>query len=222
MIYFEYDWRDILVKYEWKKQAKEYYMPKSKVELITIPKFKFFMIKGKGNPNNKRFSEEIGVLYSLSYAVKMMPKTGIVPEGYFDYTVFPLEGVWDISEEGRGKSSLDKNELIYTIMIRQPDFVTEEIAMKALEIVKRKKPHPLLESIIFDSIEEGECIQILHNGSYDDEPKSFEKMEEFCDLNNFERVSKGHREIYISDARKVESSKLKTVLRYKVKYIDKY
>lgn len=210
------------MKYEWKKQEKQYYMPKSKVELITVPKFKFFTIKGKGNPNNERFSEEVGVLYSLSYAVKMMPKSGIVPEGYFDYTVFPLEGVWDISEEGKGKSYLDKNELIYTIMIRQPDFVTEEIAMKALEIVKRKKPHPLLENIIFDSIEDGVCVQILHNGSYDDEPKSFEKMEEFCGLNNLERISKVHREIYISDARRVEPSKLKTVLRYKVNYIDKY
>ncbi|WP_297421399.1 GyrI-like domain-containing protein [Clostridium sp.] len=206
------------MKYEWKKHAKEYYMPKSEVEIIPIPEFKFFMIKGKGNPNHEHFSEEVGVLYSLSYAVKMMPKSGVIPEGYFDYAVFPLEGVWDISEEGKGKNNIDKNEFIYTIMIRQPDFVTEEIAMKAIEIVKKKKPHPLLESVIFSSIEDGLCVQMMHNGSYDDEPRSFQKMKEFCDQNNLERVSMPHREIYISDARKVEQSKLKTVLRYKVNY----
>ncbi|EKQ50138.1 MULTISPECIES: GyrI-like domain-containing protein [unclassified Clostridium] len=206
------------MKYEWKKHAKEYYMPKSEVEIIKIPEFKFFMIKGKGNPNHEHFSEAVGVLYSLSYAIKMMPKNGVTPEGYFDYTVFPLEGVWDISEEGKGKNNLDKNEFIYTIMIRQPDFVTEEIAMKAIEIVKKKKPHPLLDSVIFSSIEDGLCVQMAHNGSYDDEPRSFQKMKEFCDQNNLERVSMPHREIYISDARKVEPSKLKTVLRYKVNY----
>lgn len=158
----------------------------------------------------------MGVLYSISYAVKMMPKSGGTPEGYFDYTVFPLEGVWDISEKGKQENNLDKNELIYTIMIRQPDFVTEEIAMKAIEIVKKKKPHPLLESVTFDSMSDGLCVQMLHIGSYDDEPNSFAKMKEYCEENNLNRLSNKHREIYISDARKTEASKLKTVLRYKV------
>lgn len=81
------------MKFEWKKHAKGLYMPKNKVELLTVSEFKFFMIKGKGNPNDKQFSEVIGVLYSLSYAVKMMIKDGAIPDGYFDYTVFPLEGV---------------------------------------------------------------------------------------------------------------------------------
>lgn len=204
------------MKFEWKKHEKEFYMPKNQVELIKVPEFKFFMINGKGNPNNQQFSEEIGVLYSLSYAVKMMPKSGITPDGYFDYTVFPLEGVWDITDKGKQENTLDKNELIYTIMIRQPDFVTEEIAMKAIEIVKRKKPHPLLEQVIFDSMNDGLCVQILHNGSYDSEPNSFAVMENYCEENNFKRITKKHREIYISDARKTESSKLKTVLRYRV------
>lgn len=204
------------MKYEWKKHAKEFYMPKEKVDLITILEFKFFMLKGKGNPNDKEFSEAVGVLYSISYAVKMMPKSGGTPEGYFDYTVFPLEGVWDISEKGKQENNLDKNELIYTIMIRQPDFVTEEIAMKAIEIVKKKKPHPLLESVTFDSMSDGLCVQMLHIGSYDDEPNSFAKMKEYCEENNLNRLSNKHREIYISDARKTEASKLKTVLRYKV------
>lgn len=204
------------MKFEWKKHAKGLYMPKNKVELVTVPEFKFFMIKGKGNPNDEHFSEEIGVLYSLSYAVKMMPKSGLTPEGYFDYTVFPLEGVWDISEKGKLQGTLDKNELMYTIMIRQPDFVTKEIAMKAIEIVKKKKPHYLLDSITFGSIEDGACVQMLHVGPYDDEPSSFATLKEYCEQNNLKRLTPKHREIYISDARKTEASKLKTVLRYQV------
>jgi len=206
------------MKFEWKKNAKELYMPKNKVELLTVPEFKFFMIKGKGNPNDEKFSEAIGVLYSLSYAVKMMPKSGITPDGYFDYTVFPLEGVWDISEKGKLQKILDKNEFLFTIMIRQPDFVTDEIAMKALEIVKKKKPHPLLECVSFGSMNDGLCVQMLHVGSYDDEPNSFAIMKEYCHENNLKRRTEMHREIYISDARKTETSKLKTVLRYRVSY----
>ena len=204
------------MKFEWRKHAKELYMPKNKVELITVPEFKFFMINGKGNPNEKQFSEAVGVLYSLSYAVKMMIKNGVTPDGYFDYTVFPLEGVWDMNEKGKLKETLDKNELLYNIMIRQPDFVTEEIAMKAIEIVKKKKPNQLLESVTFGSMNDGLCVQMLHVGSYDDEPSSFTVMKEYCIQNNLRRITKVHREIYISDARKTEISKLKTVLRYKV------
>ena len=204
------------MKFEWKKHAKELYMPKEKVELLTVPEFKFFMIKGKGNPNDEQFSEAIGVLYSLSYAIKMMPKSGATPEGYLDYTVFPLEGIWDMSEKGKQEGIFDKNELLYTIMIRQPEFVTKETVKKAIEIVKKKKPHPLLEDVIFDTMEEGLCIQMLHVGSYDDEPRSFKSMKKYCEENNLERASENHREIYITDARKTEKDKLKTVLRYKV------
>ena len=204
------------MKFEWKKHAKELYMPKEKVELLTVPEFKFFMIKGKGNPNDEQFSEAIGVLYSLSYAIKMMPKSGATPEGYLDYTVFPLEGIWDMSEKGKQEGIFDKNELLYTIMIRQPEFVTKEMVKKAIEIVKKKKPHPLLEDVIFDTMEEGLCIQMLHVGSYDDEPRSFKSMKKYCEENNLERASENHREIYITDARKTEKDKLKTVLRYKV------
>lgn len=204
------------MKFEWKKHAKEIYAPKNKVELITVPEFKFFMIKGEGDPNDEHFAEEVGILYSLSYTVKMMFKSELTPEGYFDYTVFPLEGLWDISEEGKFQSTIDKRELIYTIMIRQPDFVTREIAMKAIEIVKKKNPHYLLESVTFGSIEDGLCVQMLHVGPYDDESSSFAVMKEYCKQNNLKRVIKKHREIYISDARKTEVSKLKTILRYQV------
>lgn len=204
------------VKFEWKKQAKQFYMPKDEPEIVTVPEMKFFMLDGKGNPNSEEFSEAVRVLYSLAYAVKMLPKKGVTPEGYFDYTVFPLEGVWDLAEEARGLDKLDKDQLIYTIMIRQPDFVTEEIVQVVMENVRKTKYHPLLETVRFGSLEEGVCVQMMHHGSYDSEPNSFARMEEFSRMNNLKRISKTHREIYISDARKTSPDKLKTVLRFQV------
>ncbi len=204
------------MKYEWKKQAKELYLPKNEPQSIDVPSIKFFMLNGKGNPNNEAFSEAIGVLYSLSYGVKMMPKKGVIPPGYFEYSVFPLEGVWDLAEEARVLEKLDKDSLIYTIMIRQPDFVTKELAQEVLEVTKNKKPHVLLDNVKFETVEEGKCVQMLHIGSYDNEPVSFKKMEEYCHANNLTRVSHTHREIYISDVRKTAPEKLKTVLRIKV------
>jgi hypothetical protein len=204
------------MKYEWKKQDKELYLPKNQPTCINVPEFKFFILNGSGNPNSDAFANAVQVLYSLSYAIKMMPKSGIDPEGYFDYTVFPLEGVWDLDEEGRKKDILDKDRLIYSIMIRQPDFVTEELARKAIEITKKKKPYALLDSVRFGVIEEGHCVQMTHAGSYDNEPASFAMMEEYCIHNRLKRKSKVHREIYISDVRKTEPEKLKTVLRFSV------
>lgn len=204
------------MKFEWRKKEKNLYLPKEKPELITVPKQKFIMINGKGNPNSEDFVERIGLLYSLAYAIKMSPKQGYAPEGYYDYTVYPLEGLWDLTEEGRGKGELDKDQLLYTIMIRQPDFVTEEVVEKAFQQVRKKKPHRLLEEAYFHVIEDGLSVQILHIGSYDDEPRSFKAMKEFIAENNLEIVTLKHREIYISDARKVQKDKLKTVLRYKV------
>ncbi|MEH7346336.1 GyrI-like domain-containing protein [Bacillus sp. JJ1532] len=205
------------MKYEWRKNEKDLYMPKQKPELVTVPKQNFLMIKGKGDPNKEDFSERIGVLYSLAYAIRMMPKQGYTPDGYFEYTVYPLEGIWDLTEKGRKIETLDKNELLYTIMIRQPDFVTEEVVERAMERVRKKKPHPLLNEVTFDSIEDGLSVQMLHLGFYDEEPQTFERMNEFLITNQLERDSLTHREIYLSDFRRVEPEKLRTVLRYKVK-----
>lgn len=207
------------MKHEWRKKEKNIYIPKNKPEFITPPSFKFFMVKGKGNPNDDFFGEYIGVLYSLSYAIRMSPKAGIAPQNYFEYTVYPLEGVWDISDEAKMKytGQLDKNALIFNLMIRQPDFVTNEFAQEITERTKKKKPHKLLEKVKFKAIDEGECVQMMHLGSYDNEPESFKQMEKFCKENNLIRKSKQHREIYLSDVRKVKSEKLKTVLRFKVK-----
>jgi len=206
------------MKHEWRKTEKEIYLPKNKPVRIQVPEFSFFSIKGKGNPNNEFFAEYIGVLYSLSYAIKMSSKKGIGPDGYFDYTVYPLEGVWDISEEAKKTftGNIDKNHLVYNLMIRQPDFVDEEYALRMVEQVKRNKPHELLSQVKFEHISDGECVQMLHIGSYDDEPESFRIMEDFAGKENLNRISKVHREIYLSDARKVEPEKLKTVLRFQV------
>lgn len=205
------------MKYEWRKKEKEYYLPKSKPEVVDIKEFKFIQLSGEGNPNSEGVSEAIGVLYSLAYAIKMMPRNGIDIDGYYDYVVYPLEGLWDLKEEARGKEVLDKDKLVYTLMIRQPDFVTEEVFNKAMEIVKKKKPHRLLDNVNFESREEGKCVQMMHIGSFDDEAMTFEVMKKFCNDNNLEIKTLVHREIYISDFRKTATDKLKTVLRYRVR-----
>ena len=192
------------------------YLPKQKPELISIPEQKFIMIEGKGNPNSDEFSERIKVLYSLAYAIRMMPKNGYTPEGYFEYTVYPLEGLWDLTKKGRTLETLDKDELLYTIMIRQPDFVTKQVVEKAFEIVRKKKPHPLLDKVLFDTYEDGLSVQMLHIGPYDTEAQSFEMMKKFIKEHELEIKTLRHREIYLSNSRKVEQAKFKTVLRYMV------
>lgn len=209
------------MKHEWKKNEKDLYLPKEKPALIRVPKQKFFAIDGKGNPNDDEFSEKVEVLYSLAYAVRMMPKKGFTPDGYFEYTVYPLEGIWDLTEEGKKSDTLNKDELLYTIMIRQPYFVTEEVAEKAFGNVRKKKDHKFIDSVKFIEMEDGLSVQILHVGPYDNEPESFEKMKEFMIKNDLVRTSMRHREIYLSDARKTEHSKLKTVLRYRVRALNK-
>lgn len=208
------------MKFEWRKHEKELYLPKQKPELITIPEQKFLMIQGQGNPNHEDFAERVGVLYSLAYAIRMMPKNGYTPEGYFEYTVYPLEGIWDLTEKGRQFEKLDKDELLYTIMIRQPEFVTNEIVERAFQRARDKKPHPLLDEVTFGTVEDGMSLQMLHVGPFDDEPETFKKMDEYLESEQLERVTLTHREIYLSDVRRVDPTKLKTVLRYQVKPIE--
>ncbi|HPW66048.1 MAG TPA: GyrI-like domain-containing protein [Salinivirgaceae bacterium] len=206
------------MKHEWRKNEKQFYLPKNKPELITIPKFKFFTIEGSGNPNDDFFAEYIGVLYYLSYGVKMSPKKGIESKGYFDYAVYPLEGVWDLNEDAKKSfdGTINKNDFIFKLMIRQPDFVDKDFALLIIEQTKKKKSHVLLEQVRFEEITEGDCVQMLHLGSYDSEPESFKLMENFAEQEKYSRKSKNHREIYLSDARKVPADKLKTVLRFSV------
>ncbi|MFA6391356.1 MAG: GyrI-like domain-containing protein [Patescibacteria group bacterium] len=207
------------MKHVWKNAEKQFYLPKAKPEIVDIPKFSFFSIAGQGNPNSEFFGEYIQVLYALSYGVRMSEKGGFAPKGFFEYTVYPLEGVWDITEEAKKKgiAKLDKSTLVFNLMIRQPDFVTKEFFSKIVEKTKKKKPLKLLEKAKFETINDGKCVQMLHIGSYDNEPASFEIMEKFAENNDLKRISRKHREIYLSDARKVSSDKLKTVLRFKAR-----
>lgn len=201
-------------KIDYKKHYKNIYQPDIKPEIIDVPAAPYMMVCGTGNPNGEEFGRRTEALYSLSYAVKMSYKSSKVPEGYYDYTVFPLEGVWDLVD--KSKPSTDKDNYKYTIMIRQPEFLTEELFMEFLEQTKKKKSNPYLEEVTFEQITDGLCCQVMHRGSYDDEPESFAKMHAFCDENGYERICKTHREIYLSDPRRAEPAKMKTVLRFKI------
>ncbi|MCB0382866.1 MAG: GyrI-like domain-containing protein [Psychroserpens sp.] len=208
------------IKHEWRKKEKAVYFPKNIPELIDIPEYKFIVISGEGNPNNTFFSEYIEVLYSVAYAIKMnLKKLKEVPKDYYDWTVYPLEGVWDISENAKQNFNghINKDDFVFDLMIRQPDFVDEPFFYKMIEFTKIKKPHRLLEHMRFEKITEGKCIQMMHIGSYDNEPASFEKMEAFANRLGAIRKSKIHREIYLSDFRKVAEDKLNTVLRFQLK-----
>ena len=208
------------MKKEWRKHEKNIYLPKNQPTLIEVPKFNYFTICGSGNPNNDFFGEYIKVLYSVSYAVRMSYKSDNPPEDYYNYTVYPLEGVWDIADKSMKKGNvIDKDNLVFELMIRQPEFVTKDFAQRIIEKTKDKKPHNLIDEIEFKTIDEGKCVQMLHLGSYDDEPVSFSMMDKYCNENSLERISMKHREIYLSDFRKTMPEKLKTVLRYKVKEI---
>jgi hypothetical protein len=202
-----------------KKAEKEFYQPCKMPTLVNVPAFSFFSVEGKGNPNDPFFGNYVQVLYVLSYAVKMSPRQGNPPEGYSGYTVYPLEGVWDLTEAGKHNFSgiLDKNELVFSLMIRQPGFVTADYASMVIEQTKKKKPLPLLDKVKFETIEEGLCLQIMHTGPFDTEPESFRKMEEFSHENGFTRISHSHREIYLSDPRRTAPEKLRTVLRFRVR-----
>lgn len=204
------------MKHEWRKKEKSIYIPKQQPELIDIPEYKYITITGKGNPNSKEFADKIGVLYPLSYGIRMMPKSGFTPEGYFEYTVYPLEGLWDISDEAKKSGVFDKNELVYKIMIRQPDFVTEDIFKKAYDKVVNKKSIPYIEEAKFESIKDGQSVQMLHLGSYDNEGETFSIMKNFIKEQGLSIKTLVHREIYLSDFRKVAPEKLKTTLRYQV------
>jgi hypothetical protein len=207
-------------KYEWRKKEKAIYLPKSKPEVIDVPEFNFITIEGEGSPAESLFTENIGALYSLAYTIKMILKRmDTPPNGYFDFTVYPLEGVWDINDEAKTNFNgvINKHDFVYKLMIRQPDFVDEFFFGEMLAVAKEKKKNPLLEKLRFERYSEGLCVQMLHLGPFEDEPASFEKMEIFAQDEGLVRISKVHREIYLSDTRKVAPEKLKTVLRFRAK-----
>lgn len=199
------------MKHEWKKHEKDLYGIKQSPRIVDIPMQQFIMIKGKGNPNDKDFSDKVSALYSLAYGIKMMYKNTNSTNEISDYTVYPLEAIWNVIGDTQ---QLDKNQLEYTIMIRQPDVITKDIVFNALERLKIKKPNSLYEQIFFDTMQDAKSIEVLHIGAYDDEPISFQKMNLLAGENGLVRSTNYHREIYLNNANRVLKSKLKTILRY--------
>ena len=185
---------------------------KASPKVVEVPQQSFIMLDGTGNPNLPGFAEEVSALYALAYAIKMDYKKSHTNQEIQDFTVYPLEGIWQQKEQGE----LVKEELIYTIMIAQPSFISKEMVKEALEKVKVKKPNAHYEKIRFETIKEGKCLTMLHLGSFDSEPLSFAKMDEFCKENFLNRRSLFHREIYLNNLNRTSPDKLKTILRYQV------
>lgn len=205
------------MKYEWKKQDKDLYLPGTNPVLIDVPSLRFAMIHGEGNPNDEPFSERVGALYAVTWTIKMMPKSGFTPEGYYEYGVFPLEGIWTLAAPWDGQSPLDKAALVYQLMIRQPDFVDDALFAQAQQMAIQKKKDVLhLDEVSFGSVTEGLCVQLTHHGSYDDEPASFARIDAFIAENALTRRGHAHREIYMGDPRKQTADKRRTVLRVPV------
>jgi len=208
------------MKHEYRKSEKEFYLPPSRPTFVTIPSFNFLSIKGEGNPNNKDFSRRVETLYALSYAIRMAPKGGITIPGYSEYTVYPLEGVWDINDNAKKSgTSFSKEDLVYTIMIRQPSFVTSSTIEMAKKLKEKTHPSLLFNEVSFQTYEEGEVVQMMHVGSFDTEQDSFDQMQQFVHDNGYMRSSMLHREIYLSNIKRTVPDKLKTVLRFSVEKI---
>jgi len=207
------------MKYEWRKQEKNLYSTKKQPLIQTIPKQKFISMHGTGDPNGPEFQQRLQVLYPAAYGLKSAYKKWSVDKNvdFDDYVVFPLEGVWSLTKKGQQMDHLDKNEFSYDIMIRIPKFFPDELIQPTLAEIKIKKDLPAISQIEIKEFSEKEVAQVLHVGKYDDEPASFEKMDELVSSQNKQRVSKIHREIYLSDARRVAPEKLKTILRYEIK-----
>lgn len=206
------------MKWEWKKQEKELYGVKTKPCVIDIPAQKYIVLSGNGNPNDEIFSEKVAALFSVAYKIKTTYKAH-AQEGsdITDYSVYPLEGIWNMASE---KEDLVKEELQYSIMIRQPEFITSEMFDHALEVLKGKNDNPYLTDISLKTICDGRCIQVLHKGAFDDEPASFEIMDRYCMEHGFTRMGKEHREIYLNNANRTQKANLKTILRYKITNIE--
>lgn len=205
---------------DFKKVYKELYIPKTMPSIVNVPKMNFIAVRGKGNPNDLdgEYFQSVEMLYGIAYTLKMSYKSDYKIEGFYEYVVPPLEGFW--WQDGiKGVDSSKKDEFKWIAVIRLPDFVTQDNFNWAIETAteKKKKDFSKVEFMTYD---EGLCVQCMHIGAYDDELKTVELMENFALENGYmiditdERM---HHEIYISDPRKVDISKLKTVVRHPIK-----
>lgn len=206
--------------FDYKKEYKEFYLPKNKPALITVPSMNFIAVRGKGDPNgeNSAYKQTINLLYGIAYTIKMSKMGSHRIEGYFDYVVTPLEGLW----WQKGINGIDyakKEDFEWISMIRLPDFVTRAEFDWAIEEATEKKKTDF-SKVEFLTYEEGLCVQCMHIGPYDEEPATIEAMDKFAKEQGFSPDMEGtrrHHEIYLSDPRKCKPENLKTVIRHPIK-----
>lgn len=208
--------------FDFKKEYKEFYMPKNKPVIITVPKMNYIAVRGKGNPNDEKgeYKNSIGLLYAIAFTIKMSYRGSHKIEGYFEYVVPPLEGFW--WQEGGGEINYaDKDGFNFISLIRLPDFVTKADFDWAVQEATNKKKADF-SKVEFLTYDEGVCVQCMHIGSYDDEPATIESMHEYMQANGYEldiSSTRFHHEIYLSDPRKCAAEKLKTVVRHPIRKI---
>ena len=206
--------------FDFKKEYKEFYMPKNKPEIVTVPKANYIAVRGKGNPNeiDGAYQQAISILYAVAYTLKMSYKTEHKIEGFFEYVVPPLEGFW-WQDNVDGIDYADKAAFNWISVIRLPEFITQKDFEWAVKTASEKKKLDC-SSAEFLTVDEGLCVQIMHIGAFDDEPQSVALMDEYIAQNGYENditESRLHHEIYLSDARKVAPEKWKTVIRHPIK-----
>ena len=208
--------------FDYKKEYKEFYMPANKPSIVTVPKMNYIAVRGKGNPNDEsgEYKDSIRLLYAIAFTIKMSYKGSHKIDGYFEYVVPPLEGFW----WQEGSDTIDyanKNGFNFISLIRLPDFVTEaDFDWAVQEATKKKKAD--FSKVEFLTYDEGVCVQCMHVGSYDDEPKTVALMHEYMAANGYVldiSESRYHHEIYLSDPRKCAGEKLKTVVRHPIKKV---
>ena len=206
--------------FDFKKEYKEFYLPKNKPEIVTVPKANFIAVRGKGDPNEEggAYQQAIGILYAVAYTLKMSYKTDHRIEGFYDYVVPPLEGFW--WQEGLdGVDYSDKSAFCWISVIRLPGFITKKDFDWAVDTATKKKKVDCSKAE-FLTIEEGLCVQIMHEGAFDDEPQTVAVMDRFIADNGYENDftdTRLHHEIYLSDARKVAPPKWRTVIRHPIR-----
>ena len=206
--------------FDYKKEYKEFYLPPKNAQIVDLPKMQFVAVRGKGNPNDEdgEYQSALNLLYGISYTIKMSKMGDHRIEGYFDYVVPPLEGLW--WQEGiDGIDYSRKEDFNWISMIRLPDFVSESDFEWAKKSVHDKKGLDSTRAELF-TFTEGCCVQIMHLGSYDDEPATVKAMDDFVAANSYTldfSKTRLHHEIYLSDPRKCAPEKLKTVIRHPVR-----
>ena len=206
--------------FDFKKEYKEFYMPKNKLEIVNVPTANYIAVRGKGNPNtpDDEYQQAISVLYAVAYTLKMSYKTDYKIKGFFEYVVPPLEGFW-WQENVRDADYGNKDSFNWISVIRLPDFITKKDFEWAVETATRKKKVDCTKAE-FLTIDEGLCVQIMHIGPFDNEPETVAIMDAFLEKSGYENdinENRLHHEIYMSDARKVAPEKWKTVIRHPIR-----